>query len=339
VALAQPIPRPPRWTDKHQQLLEEFTAWIEDEDLRTETIQHVWVSFRNEQKRIGALGHWLKRNIQDAFFRNQVWRKEWTNHNDQFMGWCTSWITDPEIQGYVIASLREALLERTVPPKQPSYWIRRIINPAFREECKKRSIQQANQWTEDTYIQAFTLATRQGIPEDIRDSVVSRVWRKLTIAAEPIENLEHWMNNVISTEFASEIKHATRDKGYKWPVLKQVQGNKNDVDRALRAEENREQWKDKLLDQGDVELVETGPSYCMNLETRILLDELFQEHKKRHGLLGELSVLIMQLSRDGVGYTPSELSQHFRISPDEIDAFIQHDYADVTRIAEERGIL
>jgi hypothetical protein len=339
VALAQPIPRPPRWTDKHQGLIEEFTAWIGDNDLRTETIQHVWVNFSNEEKHIGALGYWLKRNIQDAFFRNQVWGKEWTTHHDQFMGWCTSWITDPEIQDCVIASLRVALLERKVPPKQPSYWIRRIINPAFREECKKRSIPQANQWTEDTYKKALALAALQGIPKDIRDSVVSRVWRKLTIAVEPIGDLEHWMNNVISTEFASEIKEATRDNGYEWPVLKQVHGTKDDVDRALRAEENKESWKAKLLDQGDIELEETGPSYPMKQDNVILLDKLFQEHKKRNGVLGELSIVIMWLSSDDVGYTYSELGQHFRTSPDEIDAFVQHDYADVTRIAKERGIL
>ncbi len=79
--------RPSRWTDRHQKLAEELTSWITNPDLRTATINQVLEYFKNEKKVIGDLERWIKRAIQNAFFRKQIWGKAWTSEHDQFMEW------------------------------------------------------------------------------------------------------------------------------------------------------------------------------------------------------------------------------------------------------------
>ena len=337
--------RPSRWTDRHQKLAEELTSWITNPDLRTATINQVLEYFKNEKKVIGDLERWIKRAIQNAFFRKQIWGKAWTSEHDQFMEWCATWIPDADIRRQVICCVREKFLIGKVPeiqPKKPSFWIRRIMNPAFRRECKKRGIPLANKWTEEHTIRARELAVKQGIHEDRRDSVVSRVWHQFSIAVEPIENLEHWMNNVISTHDASDISEMTEDSGGgKWPILTQVEGSKKYVDDAVRAQHEAEQRKTRFLEEQEMMFKgETGPlSPPPAPENDLFFEKLFQEHEKRSGLLGKLSKLVMDLCRAEVGYTASELGEHFQVPEMEIETFIEHDIAELALIArEEFGI-
>jgi len=343
---AKPQIRPARsrWTDRHKKLAEELTSWIANPDLRTATIHQVLEYFENENKAIGDLERWVRRAIQDAFFRRQIWGKKWTAEHDQFAEWCAAWIPDADIRRQVISCVREKFLKHKVPkvePKNPSFWIRRIMNPAFRSECKKRGIPLANDWTEEHAIRARELATKQGIPEDRRDSVVSRVWYQFSIAVEPIENLEHWMNNVISTQDASDISETTEDAGGgTWPILTQGRGSKKDVDDAVRAQHEAEQRKARFLEEQEMLFKsETGP-LCPKppLEIQLFLDRLFREHDKKSGLLGKLSRVVMKLCSEEVGYTPSEISDFFNCDSYEIDDFIDHDFLELRLIAKGFGV-
>jgi hypothetical protein len=327
---------PSRWTDRHQKLAEELASWIVDADLRTATIHQVWEYFRNEKKRIGDLERWLRRAIQGAFFWKQIWGKEWSSQHQQFAEACTTWITDRDIRNQVASRIRPELEKRKTPPKNPSYWVRRIINDDFREECKRRSIPTANQWTDETWELARKLAAKQGIPKDMRDSVISQVWRKFVGAVEPIAILENWMNNVIRSEYNTEITDMQGEGPVQWQILTQVPGTKQQVDNELGAPNKKEYWRAHVLEDQDEHVEETGPSSPMPApDNHMFLEKLFQVHEEKSGLLGKLSTVVIYLCSDEVGYTSSELGEHLQTSSEEIENFIDHDYGELTLIAKE----
>jgi hypothetical protein len=86
--------------------------------------------------------------------------------------------------------------------------------------------------------------------------VISQVWKKFVAEVKPIENLQHWMNNVISSEYRVEIRDATGERsGIQWQLLKQTRGAKAQVDRELAAEFIKPRPPEPGVDSFDPELI------------------------------------------------------------------------------------
>jgi hypothetical protein len=139
-----PVQKVRTWTDEHERFARELSIWIPQPDIRDLIIAKVRERFGREQKAVGDLQRWLMRAIQDAFFLERLAGNGWSDEHQGFAQWCTAWITDDEIRSQAISFLRVSFEKLKKLPKKPSYWIPRITNRTYRNECKQRGLSMAN---------------------------------------------------------------------------------------------------------------------------------------------------------------------------------------------------
>lgn len=151
-------------------------------------------------------------------------------------------IDDVEARRQIASKITSHVLRlqrrRKIPPKNPTYWLIRAVNGAFRAELDKRAISRANLLSCDDYDKIRELVRRRrSIPEDRVDDVVAHVWERFNNAVSKIRNLEHWANSVISDCHLDVIyeESGRSSEVVLWRPIKTSKGTKEQVERELAA--------------------------------------------------------------------------------------------------------